>query len=562
MWGNIIINELVQRGVTTFIISPGSRSTPLTLAVARHPAARSVIAYDERAAAYHAIGYARATSRPGALICTSGTAAANYLPAIAEASNDAVPLIAITADRPPELHAIGANQTMDQQNLYGSFVRRFINIPPEAPGEGPVIPREAVATALAHCLSPVPGPVHINCMFREPFLYDPPSTVSVNGVTDGVAPELCASRGPGDIDQAALRDVLDAASAAKRAMLVVGYLATANEREAAAALIESLGWPTWVDIRSGLHNRSDFIGGTCALAEVLSCSQHDRQHTPDFVLHLGGNFVSKALLTYLSESFSGVYVKASGMGHDVDPTRRCSHTVTGDITAFSHALSQAAPALHAAALEVDSDAAIDALRRRLDCESHADNPLSEPTIGYLLSRNLPQEVGLVMGNSMPVRFCDAFAIADCLPSRVAANRGVSGIDGTLATAIGFCGGLRMPVVCVLGDLSFIHDMNSLTQLGSAQHPVIILVVNNQGGGIFHHLPIAEQEDVFERFFVTPHTYQFDSIAAQFGVAYARAETNGAFTHQLASAMACNAHAIIELTVDQHANMDAYHRCGI
>ena len=552
MWSDTIIDTLIRRGITYFIISPGSRSTPLTLAAARHPDATTVIAYDERGAAYHAVGYARATARPAVLVCTSGTAAANYLPAVAEASNDALPLIALTADRPPEQHNVGANQTMDQQNLYGGFVRTFINLPPQDPCLPDATPRDAVTTALDACLAPIPGPVHINCMFREPFDLTPPG-VSITSHLPTPNPELPT---PNSELPTQNLELPPAIAQAQRGMIIAGALATPAEQDAVAALATTLRWPLWADIRSGLHNRAPFIAQTAALRALLLGPAHEAVG-PDCVLHVGGNVVSKPLLDYLTTTYTGPYLKLPGTTQPVDPTGRCSLVLTGDVPALCRELTAQAAPLTPSELVGDGMQALQALQARLEAVAPSEAPLSEPAIGYRLAQHLSGDLGLVLGNSMPVRFVDRFAIHEQLPSRVVANRGVSGIDGTIATAVGYAAGLGRPVVCLLGDLTLMHDMSSLTQLSDAPHPLIFIVVNNRGGGIFHHLPVAQATDVFEPFFTTPHTYTFESLAHQFALVYRRVETNGAFVEALQAAVAGGEHALLELSVDQPANMAVY-----
>ncbi|MBT3294255.1 MAG: 2-succinyl-5-enolpyruvyl-6-hydroxy-3-cyclohexene-1-carboxylic-acid synthase [Verrucomicrobia bacterium] len=555
MWSDTVIDTLIRQGVSYFIISPGSRSTPLTLAAARHPDATTVIAYDERGAAYHAVGYARATARPAVLICTSGTAAANYLPAVTEASNDALPLIALTADRPPEQHNVGANQTMDQQNLYGGFVRTFINLPPQDPSRPDSTPRDAVLTALDSSLGPVPGPVHINCMFREPFELTAPDA------SDNAQHPTANAQHPTGKQECPLPDLAAVASAiaqAERGMIVAGALATPAEQDAVAVLAEALGWPLWADIRSGLHNRAPFTAQTAALRDLLLSPGPDAVRGPDCILHVGGNVVSKPLLDYFTTTYSGSYLKLPGTTQPVDPTGRCSLVVAGDVPTLCSELMAPAASLTPSALVGDGTHALQALQARLEVVAQPDAALSEPAIGYWLAQHLSDAVGLVLGNSMPVRFVDRFAVHQQLPARVVANRGVSGIDGTIATAVGYAAGLGRPVVCLLGDLTLMHDMSSLTQLSDAPHPIIFIVVNNRGGGIFHHLPVAEATDVFEPFFTTPHAYTFEALARQFALAYRIVETNGAFVEALQAAIAGGEHALLELSVDQAANMAVYH----
>jgi 2-succinyl-5-enolpyruvyl-6-hydroxy-3-cyclohexene-1-carboxylate synthase len=340
-------------------------------------------------------------------------------------------------------------------------------------------------------------------------------------------------------------------------MIVAGSLASPAEQDAVAALATTLRWPLWADIRSGLHNRAPFIAQTAALRALLLDPNRNATSGPDCVLHVGGNVVSKPLLDYLTTTYTGPYLKLPGTTQPVDPTGRCSLVLTGDVPALCRELTAQAAPLTPSELVGDGTQALQALQARLEAVAPSEAPLSEPAIGYRLAQHLSGDLGLVLGNSMPVRFVDRFAIHEQLPSRVVANRGVSGIDGTIATAVGYAAGLGRPVVCLLGDLTLMHDMSSLTQLSDAPHPLIFIVVNNRGGGIFHHLPVAQATDVFEPFFTTPHTYTFESLAHQFALVYRRVETNGAFVEALQAAVAGGEHALLELSVDQPANMAVY-----
>ena len=607
MWAETLIDSLVAQGITRFVISPGSRSTPLTLAVARHPAARHTIAYDERGAAYFAVGYARATGRPAALVCTSGTAAANYLPAVTEASHDALPMVVLTADRPPERHGIGANQTIDQQNLYGDFVRAFVNVSPEDQHADDGGARDVAGRSVAASLFPVPGPVHINCMFREPFQLKAPSHTPAAPL-DGEPTHHKAL----PTDRKALNDLIARASQAEHPLLLVGDLATARDREAALALARHLQWPVWADIRSGLRTERHLLVSTCDLASQISvgplardvsvarafcpgtwndarvaarpvpgqnvrateeapvssrelpvaqgqADADDGCPAPDVILHLGGSLISKPLNFYLQHESAGAYVKVPGDGRKLDPTGSCTMFVGGSVAAVCEALIEGCEESKSARAALDSSGVHDHLRAALQGESRDGVALSEPAVAYLLSCHFPPDSVLFLGNSMPVRFCDEYGLGPGLPARVAANRGVSGIDGTLASACGFSAGCERPVVCVLGDLSFIHDMSSLSLLAAAPHPVRVVVVNNRGGGIFHHLPIAEQGDVFREFFTTPHPFNFEGAAKQFGLHYSRVETTDAFVARLADPGIGGGHQLIEVSVDQESNMAAYSR---
>ncbi len=543
LWAGLIVEALRRGGIEMFFIAPGSRSTPLTTAAARNTRVNTQVHFDERGLAFGAVGYARATGRPAALICTSGTAGANFLPAVVEASNAGVPLIVLTADRPPELQGVGANQTIDQERLYGAHVRAYFALPTPSPDEAPACVLNTVADAVRHaCVAP-PGPVHINCPFREPLEFAPEAGV------EELHLELLSLWRP--VPQPTPHaDLAVPPLDPQRGLLVVGRLRDETEREAVRQLAQTLQWPVFADITSGLR-----LGH----AEPPFAPFHDHALlveeafvAPDAILHLGGAFTSKRLLTWLGRVRPQTYVHADADPRTLDPNHQVTHRLRGPLPALCAALADAAQPCRDVAW---SRAVFDASRcvgnsmRELDTTSE----LSEPAVARAVSRMLPGEHVLFLGNSMPIRDMDMFAVADGKRAPVHANRGASGIDGCISTAAGLALGARRPVTAILGDLSTLHDLNALAWIARERLPVTLIVINNDGGGIFHFLPIAQQADVFEPFFVTPHGLRFEKAAELFAIPYDRPQTLAEFREAYGRAAGSGGPALIEIPSNREAN---------
>ncbi|MBN2414060.1 2-succinyl-5-enolpyruvyl-6-hydroxy-3-cyclohexene-1-carboxylic-acid synthase [candidate division KSB1 bacterium] len=560
LWASLLIEELVRNGVTYFCISPGSRSTPLTVAAARHPEVQCLICYDERGAAFHALGYARGAGKPAALICTSGTAAANYYPAVIEASMDFVPLILLTADRPPELRETGANQTIRQPRLYHDYCRWQFDMPcPDMK----IPPNMVLTTAdqLAYRAKNSPaGPVHLNCMFREPLA---PVEENVPEFYLGPVKTWLLSRNPYTDYKKTFRN-LNAESSVETArvlnntrngLLVIGRLRTDRERDAVCSLIDKLKWPVFADILSGLSmgKQNNYI--IPHYDRLLKFEFFNIPAKPDVVLHIGGAPVSKRLMRLIEESSPEHYIVINDNPARLDP----AHIVTTRI--------EAAPELFCRELLTKVKAKSDENRttRLLSISKQAEtvfkqsidtnNDITEAGIARVISQLIPKDHGLFLANSMPVREMDMYACPEKNRIFVGCNRGVSGIDGTIASAAGFAAGLNRPVTLLAGDLAFIHDINSLLLLKSVTQPVVIVLVNNHGGGIFHFLPIAEHKDIFEKYFITPHNLYFESSAKQFDIPYQQPQNLTDFQNCYQAALNSQKSTIIEIQSNSKLNFE-------
>ncbi len=561
LWADLLVEELVRCGVTFFCMAPGSRSTPLVTAVAAHPKARQMVHFDERGTAFFALGHARATGCPAAWITTSGTALANGFPAIVEAATDGVPMLLLTADRPPELRDTRANQTIDQVKLFGEYVRWAFDLPAPDGAVDPAMVLTTIDQAVYRATAPPPGPVHLNCMFREPLAPDPGGE---DLRTDVLRPWF--ERGKPQTTYVARRALpagdtlsdLRAAVDAARGLVVAGRLDTPSEAEAVLHLAGALGWPLLADIGSQLRLGTE-AGGDVRIDhyDLLLHSPGFRvAHHPDVVLYFGRSATSKRLMQFLEAHRPGVFAVIRNDPFRFDPTHQVTHRVEADVAACCRVFLDGPPPVAAPAGWLEAwRSASDRLEAVLSQEGR-DGELLEPRLARALSTALPEDHGLFLASSMPVRDMDAFGSGRSARVRVASNRGASGIDGTVASAAGFAGGLAQPVTLVIGDLALLHDLNSLALVRG--RPVVIVALNNDGGGIFHFLPIARHADVFEPFFGTPHGRTFEAAARMFDLAYAAPGSVSAFVKAYRAACARGGPALIEVRTDRHRNR-AFHR---
>jgi len=560
LWAALLVEELVRSAVDTFCVAPGSRSSPLTVAVARHGQARSVVHYDERGAAFHALGYGRATRKPAAVITTSGTALANVWPAVVEASLDRVPLLILSGDRPPELQDTAANQTMDQVKFFGDYVRWSVTVPCPDKEIAPTVLLTTVDQAVHRSGGAAQGPVHINCMFREPLAptdqgQDFGSYLEILGEwLKGKRAYTRYHRTLGPSDEPVLDEFAASAHEHENGLLVAGHLAQGADRELMAKLAERLNWPLLPDITSGLR----LGGGGPAIVPhydaLLGCPAFRKEHRPDIVLHVGGRITSKRLLDYLEQPRPRHYVVVEDYAGRQDPIHATTLRLDIPVSAFGRQLlpllSQRPESSWLSSWQVASNS----VSRRMKAFFAGSSQLTEPLVAWLVSHRIDPGGALFLASSMPVRDMDAFADCQRESLPVEANRGASGIDGTIASAAGFARGLERRVTLLIGDLAFLHDINSLGLLRSPDVSMVIVLLNNNGGGIFSFLPIAEHGDVFESHFGTPHGMSFEAAAALFGLDYTCPDSVRSFVDQYERARCTSGSTLIEVRTDRRENL--------
>ena len=523
----VVIDELVRCGVQSLTLAPGSRSAALAIRAMRDPRLTVSVVIDERSAAFHALGVARATARPAAVLTTSGSAVSHLFPAVIEAHAALVPLVLLTADRPPELHGVGANQTIDQSEIFGNKVRHSIDIgPAEHDPDAPRSWREAVSVAMA---AGVDGPVHLNLAFREPLVpetddgrdRDRPFEYSTDG-RDGGGTWVAHERIPNE--PIALPDRY---ADVERGVVVVGEAPFTSAPEV-DRLAASLGWPLIAE---------PSIGGRPAQTittahHVLGDPDIASRLRPEAALVVGRLTLSRPISQWLA----GVPRLV------VDP--RLARPPGEGAELSGRPVRVETPLTRAGSwrrrwLDVEASGRV-ALDRWLD-----DHPASEPAIARDVARAVADGV-LLVASSMPARDLDLAMAAG--PARVVSNRGASGIDGFVSTAFGMAAGSTKPVVALGGDLAMLHDSNGF--LLEPRPDVVFVVVNNDGGGIFSFLPQSRQADVFERAFGTPHGRSFELLASFHGVGHARLMDTG---NQVAAALAGGGTWILEARTDRDVN---------
>lgn len=595
-WATILVGELVRGGITTFCVAPGSRSTPLALAAEKHVGANVVVCIDERSLGFYALGYAKGSGQPAAVICSSGTAVANLLPSVVEASESSTPLLLLTADRPYELRNTGANQTIDQVKIFGSYTRFNADLAP--PGDGS--PARACATmastALRHLRGVDSGPVHLNCAFREPLgpqRVEWDSVTALKGLENWEASSTQFTIGNASIsapqDGSAWQSALSRISRAKRGLFVVGGGTTAADAIAATAMAETLGWAVAADATSGMRV------GACENASVrmipmidyvlVEPSTHEVLR-PDVIVQVGTRLTSKRLNQFLETSAidhgaEWIIIEPTPNRHD--PAHCVSVRVESSIGHASELLERAlndesgyAMSERKAACVAFADRAVsigDAVAREaavaLD-DITINEGVSEMAVAVAISEGLPDSMGLFLGNSMPIRDIDTFAgikryaegfeksDGTSLGVPVSANRGASGIDGVISTAAGYAAGLGHPVTLIIGDVSFQHDSNGLLFLRErpGQPPVTVVVVNNGGGGIFSFLPVAAQVDdsSFNRLFATPPDVSRRGLCEAHRVTYSHPRTIEELRRALRTSWTENQHNVIEVTTSRARNL--------
>jgi 2-succinyl-5-enolpyruvyl-6-hydroxy-3-cyclohexene-1-carboxylate synthase len=548
-----LVDELHAAGVATAFVCPGSRSTPLALAVAQQPGLPHSVHLDERSAAFHALGFAKATGRPVAVVCTSGTAGANFLPAVAEACHARVPLLVLTADRPPELRAWGAAQTMEQRSLYAGFTRWSEEAPCPSEGLAPGYPRALARRAVVEATGPAPGPVHLNLPFREPLV---PESIDAPAAPARPSRDFvtAAVQAPGEFPGALLRELHGAA----RGVLLFGPDAwDASLAVAAQALADALGWPVLADPASGLRAGRDVPGSLiCGADALLRDAGTAAALRPDLVVRFGGLPTSKAIATWLEQhAAADLWLVDPAAGYR-DPQHRAGRMLRLGARQFCELACTGAARPSAGAQDwLKRWQHADEVTRAAIAGALASEPrFLTPHVAQALWAALPAESVLYAANSMAIREIDAFAGPRPDPLRVLANRGVNGIDGQVSAALGAAAGLRRPTVLWCGDLTLLHDLSGLLAGRLHGADLTIVVANDDGGGIFEYLPVARAvpRPVFEPMFAVPHGIDLSELARGIGWQAVRVETSAAFGPALAGALRGGRH-VIEVRVDRAAN---------
>jgi 2-succinyl-5-enolpyruvyl-6-hydroxy-3-cyclohexene-1-carboxylate synthase len=558
--------ELARSGVQRAVLSPGSRSTPLAVALWRQPRIEVTVILDERSAGFFALGTALATGRPAAVLCTSGSAAANLHPAVVEADEAAVPMIVLTADRPPELRDIGAGQTIDQIKLYGDAVRWFSEVGThEADDEGLLHFRAVSCRAYAEAIGdPRPGPVHLNVPWREPL-----APIAIEGQVTATDPLALEGRGGAPLnavapsvpraDEGVLDRLAEQIESARSGLIVTGRQMDPMLAEPLSALAAAAGYPILAEptsqLRRGPHDRSLIVSAYDHIAR-----QRSSLLEPELIVRFGDMPTSKPLRQWLAaiEGLEQIVVDATGEWRE--PTRRAEVIVRADPAATARSLTERLARLRPGASSVAGSPfasgwleADGAVRKAVDGRLRELDELSEPGVWTALGAALRDGDSVFAASSMPVRDLEAFLRPGPEGVRIASNRGANGIDGLVSTSAGLAAGSGARTWAVLGDLALFHDLGGLA-VARDNPDLRLIMIDNAGGGIFHFLPQAESMDEpeFEALLGTPSGLDPVAAAELYGVSIAAPETPS----ELDTALAGNARMIVVRT-DRGRNLDLH-----
>ena len=542
LWSSVLVESLVRTGVTQAVVSPGSRSSPLTLALVRHPGIEAVPVLDERSAGFFALGLVKQAGRPVVLLCTSGSAGAHYLPAIIEAQESALPLIVITADRPPELRDCASGQTIDQQKLFGGFVGFYHELAlPAANLERLAYLRQTVVHAVERAVAG--GPIHLNAPFRDPLA--PIVDASVAGLAGAADWEKFFERaGAWAAAACGLAPLTLNLTAVQRVVVIAG-----NDwpNEQITRWAAARGWPVLADVLSPARLRHEGAGGEVVVAgydAILRDPRAVRGLQPELVFVLGDIPTSKSLRAWL-RAVDALVVQVTTKAGNRDGLHGRTRTLRlapGALETLAVGWA-AAPAGWAAGW-ARAEAAAQAELVRV-----GEAPAFEGAFTRALAVTLTGAQVLCVASSMPVRDLEYFAPVRTDGPRVLANRGANGIDGTLSTALGVAHGGR-PTVLLTGDLALLHDTNGFLVAAKLRGSLTVVVINNQGGGIFGHLPIARDNPDFEAYWATPQAVDFGRLCAAYGVAHHGVSEPGELSALLGEVVGLEGVRVIEVRTER------------
>ncbi len=572
------VDELQRAHVDNVVICPGSRSTPLALVLAEHPDIHVWMHLDERSAAFFALGMAKHLQQTVALLCTSGTAAANFLPAVAEAKLTHVPLLVLTADRPHELRDCGAPQAIDQNRLYGTHVKWFVDVAlPEASNRALRSIRTIAQRAVALTRAVPAGPVHLNFPLREPLTPEPlndqplpPSarrdTDAWEGLPANAAYVAVSDAALGSALPTTITHIAELVRTIPHGLIIAGPQDNPALTEPLLQLAERLGYPILADplsqLRCGNHEQQHIIASYDAFLRVEAFIT---QTEPQLVLRFGAMPTSKPLLLYLKRYSAYPQIVVDGQGGWEEPTQLATAMVHADPTAFCQDLL-------AAVARATTGTTSQAARQQLWLTTwqHTDlvtqqalqttiqdfQPIFEGRVFTELAELLPDGATLYVGNSMPVRDMDTFFWGNQRHIRILGNRGANGIDGMISSALGASATAdkSTSTVLVIGDLSFFHDLNGLLAARLHQLNLTIILINNDGGGIFSFLPQAAYSEHFEQLFGTPTGLDFRLVVQMYGGQFQSTETWETFRNALERAITARGLQVIELRTERASNV--------
>lgn len=551
---SLIISDLINENIDTFCLGSGSRSAPLAKALYNHPLAKTHLHYDERSLGFFALGVAKAKNAPVCLITTSGSAVANLFPAIMEAYMDNIPLLVITADRPFEENMRGMNQTCDQTNIFGGYVSCSSSLP-----EVPHNCREArISSFISYCTNALRSkrlPLHINIPFAYPQLSEETTTNNIHSLTKNLPTKTSLTNN-------SLEYIADIIDASEKILIVACGSYDSSAADQIINLSEKLKCPILADPLSSLREKGQKGTMITHYNSIIQSLKDSEALIPDTILIFGSHLVSKQLTLWLNSLNSAHQILITDKDRPIDLTLSINTRIEMNLSDFAADLNKhllrKESSLYLALWKSHSLTAAACTEDFFLDSDKLYEPMAVTAINKLLEET---PFPLFFGNSLPIRYADNFLFPKKLSQKIYGNRGVSGIDGNLSTALGLCKGLNSPLVTVLGDATFLYDVGALNLMAKENLPLIIVVINNNGGGIFNFLPYSKQKDLIDSKISPKTNLNIGAIATSFNIPYWKADIESDYTKMIDHLLSENTGGIIEIQSDKEENKEVHEELG-
>ncbi|MBF2057608.1 MAG: 2-succinyl-5-enolpyruvyl-6-hydroxy-3-cyclohexene-1-carboxylic-acid synthase [Cyanobacterium sp. T60_A2020_053] len=558
VWSSIIVDTLAQLGVKNAVISPGSRSTALTIAFAQEKRIKTIPILDERSASFMALGMAKKANLPSILVCTSGTAGANFYPAIIEAKYSYIPLIILTADRPPELRECHGGQTINQVNLYGNYPNWQVELSlPSIDLQRLNYLRQIIINGWEKSQFPVKGVVHFNIPFREPLAPLPLLNLSREKQTEIINNNQILT--PFEIAQ---KNYLISPSEYyqqwqkyERGIIIAGIDSPPSSQLYCQAIKEmrrALSFPVLAEALSPVRNYSNLNPEVITTYDFILRQENIADELiPQVVILIGEYPTGKILRQWLQKHQILTYIITP---HDDNLEALHNPTIhlrcdMADLIPTLTSLTPKNDNLYNQKWAKFHQEMLDNINQKLANSVH----LFEGKISWLLSQYLPAKTNIFIANSMSVRYAEYFWQKNAQQYEIYFSRGANGIDGTLSTALGIAETSSQPTILLTGDLALLHDTNGFLNVSKFTGSLTIILVNNEGGGIFEMLPIANFSDIFEEYFATPQNINFQQLANTYNINYCLVKDWHKFIN-IISHLPTNGVQIIEIQTDRKKNV--------
>ncbi len=546
-YASLIISDLINLGVTDFCIGSGSRSAPIAKALKENPVANSLLHYDERSLGFYALGVAKASSKPVCIVTTSGSAVANLFPAVMEAYMDGVPLIIISCDRPFEDLDRGMNQTCKQENLFGEYVTYTKNFPAIPHTFNSSCITSSIAYLVAICKNTA-TPVHLNIPFSEPLITDEkpskePHTIPRYLPTHSV------------LTEDSLLHVIDILTFYEKGVIIVGGNYSNEIAGAIVLLAEKLHYPLLADPLSNIRE----LGSSAVTADYYNQIIHHTKKLsvlkPDVILFLGGHVVSKNVSLWTKSLKDTHQILVNSKHRHIDPTLQITTAITSDISPFvtelNKHLKKKEPTLYLSMWKQYSLSVKECIENFFEEKEKLYEPMAITSLLPLLEK---KPFSIFFGNSLSIRYADNFLFPKKVTAKIYGSRGVSGIDGNISTALGICVKSKAALVAIIGDCTFLHDIGALTLMKQKKIPLIIVVINNNGGSIFDFLPYGQQKEFIDTMISPPTNLDIGNIASSFHIPYWKAEFSSDYVKMIDHLLEEKTGGIIEIPSNREENL--------